>query len=664
VNHAFSLARDGDGDLWIVDTLNHRLVERDAKFAVKRVLRPLDQGRPLFRSICELDFDADGDLYVADAAASCVVKLSPDGELIDRIGRPADGPRPLVAPSGVTVTPEGGVLVPDVARNVFVRFDRDGRFLDVIGLPHSRKERVHPVAFAADAAGVVFQVWEQPESTIRSFAPNGVMTDEFGGHGDAPGKLLRPRDAACGPAGLLYVADSRRHDVTVYRADGLLVRVFGRKGGGPADVRYPRAVAVSRDGSVFLGDAGNRRIQVFDRAGAFVRTFASGLDVFRIDVDDEGRVAVHDDAAEALLLFDRDGRELARVLQAGRFDVSGPVFGPDGRMWVLDRDAGRIRSFGPDGGAKDFTADPRLRAGRLLFRGRDGRVRVGFDYGFAVLRGDGTIETFVPGLRRASPAHPLMPASLVALDGAELAVLSRKTGSVHVFAPDGTFRRMLALDSAIVGPWQLAAGPKGGLCVLCPFEGAVFRLVDGRAERIVSGESLRMARAIALDASGGVLLIDDRGRSVRRLDRAGGESGVLRSGDGEESFRRAGALTVAPAGDVLIADERGGDILCFGPDLAFKWRIEQQKLDNRQRLWGGVSALHVDAKGKLYVLSKYDNTVQVFGPDRKHLRNIHLDANGIGALTMPDDLLVHSDGTILIADTGNNRIVRLIPIRD
>ena len=56
--------------------------------------------------------------------------------------------------------------------------------------------------------------------------------------------------------------------------------------------------------------------------------------------------------------------------------------------------------------------------------------------------------------------------------------------------------------------------------------------------------------------------------------------------------------------------------------------------------------------------------MQVFGPDRKHVRNLHLDTNGSGALKLPGDLLVGPNGTITIADTGNNRIVRLTPVTD
>ncbi len=84
-----------------------------------------------------------------------------------------------------------------------------------------------------------------------------------------PGSLLDPAGADAGPGGVFFVADSGHDRVVVVDAAGDIVRDFGGLGDGPAELRRPRDVAVdaARD-RIYVVDTGNRRISVFRLDGS------------------------------------------------------------------------------------------------------------------------------------------------------------------------------------------------------------------------------------------------------------------------------------------------------------------------------------------------------------------------------------------------------------
>lgn len=136
------VAADGEGNVYIADTLNHVVVKVDAAGQLSIVAGSGGFGEVFPGPATEtqlglpsgLAFDEDGNLYLADPGNRSVLKLDRDGELsivagTGREGAPTPGPATdsdLGAPTDVAVDGEGNVYVADGLNNVVVKIDAAG----------------------------------------------------------------------------------------------------------------------------------------------------------------------------------------------------------------------------------------------------------------------------------------------------------------------------------------------------------------------------------------------------------------------------------------------------------------------------------------------------------------------------------------------------------
>ncbi len=102
-----------------------------------------------------------------------------------------------------------------------------------------------------------------------------------------------------------------------------VVGVFGGIGLGHGEFNYPRGIDVAPDGCVFVVDK-SARIQRFSGEGAFETAWTmperfKGKPV-GLTVHPDGRLFVPDTHYHRVMVFDRDGRELARFGTHGRGD--------------------------------------------------------------------------------------------------------------------------------------------------------------------------------------------------------------------------------------------------------------------------------------------------------------------------------------------------------
>ncbi len=596
-------------------------------------------------------------------------KLSPAGEVLARLGMREGERQPFARVSGVAALPDGTVLASDAARCVLVRFASDGKVLGEIGYPHGRGRMNGLVAAGVDRSGGFYLVGARQGSLIRWCDADGVVRAEFGGEGAEPGKLLRPRAAAVGPEGNLYVADSELHRITVYRNDGALVRVFGKAGKGASDVRYPRAIACSADGLVYVGDAGNRRVQLFKSTGEFVRTFATGLSPFALDVDREGRVAVYDDADAVVATFDAGGRELARVSVRDAEGPAGMALAADGKVWMLDRRRGLVKAFAADGTSETVLRDPRLGWGATLARGADGRIFIASYAGILPIEAGGA-GAFVEARLPFEPGKLLQPSSLALVWDDELAVMSGPTGVVQVFGRDGAFRRVLVTTPVIRGIARIAAAPGGDLLVLSALDGALYRVAkDGRATQVLAANALRGAGSFALTADGKLWADRDVRGGLVLFAPDGKELGGIPSGRDRRRSSWGRSVTATPAGDALVTEKSGGTVTCYAQDLSVRWTLDAEKLDDAARLRGGIAAAKVDAAGNLILLGADWSGFRILSPpsgtpspvgtrgDRALVAAARTDG-ALGSLSDPSDFALDADGSLYVADTGNNRVVK------
>ena len=214
-----------------------------------------------------------------------------------------------------------------------------------------------------------------------------------------------PWGVAIGPDGLIYVTDSRLHQLAAQSPDGGIVRVLAESGSGPGQVRRPQGVVVSPEGEVYVVDGGNRRVQVFDPEGELLRQWGRrGSDPGEfsaprgIALDAFGDVYVADGFNDRIQKFDRDGEFLlawgSRGRAPGQFSTpTGIAIGASQTVYVADTFRDRVQAFELDGSFAAVVVEaPEVRNPIGLAVDTADRLYIStdVDHGLVVIEHDGT----------------------------------------------------------------------------------------------------------------------------------------------------------------------------------------------------------------------------------------------------------------------------------
>ncbi len=151
----------------------------------------------------------------------------------------------------------------------------------------------------------------------------------------------KPTGITVGPDGLIYVADTHEHCVTVFSEDGELVTAWGAYGTGPGEFIYPTDVAFLVDDvgaieRIYVSEyGGSERISAFDASHEFLFSFG-----------EEGSNASGEPvqfARPQSIVVDQDRRELivtdSSNHRVGRFTLDGELISWIGRSDGLPGEA-------------------------------------------------------------------------------------------------------------------------------------------------------------------------------------------------------------------------------------------------------------------------------------------------------------------------------------
>ena len=232
-----------------------------------------------------IDVDPDGNVWVTDAVAAArtpagtrghqVVKFSPEGEVLMRLGTPGvagDGPDHFNAPSDVVVADNGDIFVTDGhgddTNNRVVKYASDGTFIKAWGQTgYAPGEFRTGHSIAIDSRGRVF-VADRSNNRVQIFDQDGnvlAVWTQFG----------RPSGIFFDDADQIYVADSESDDVQNPGWEMGIRIGDARTGWVTAFILYPwgdprvtagngaEFVAVDRDGNLYGGEPRPRKLQKY-----------------------------------------------------------------------------------------------------------------------------------------------------------------------------------------------------------------------------------------------------------------------------------------------------------------------------------------------------------------------------------------------------------------
>jgi sugar lactone lactonase YvrE len=293
LNGPSGMALDATGNIYVADTMNHRIRLIAANGTISTVAGTGtcafsgDGGAAVAAQLClpaEVMFDAKGNLLIADYSNHRVRSITAGGVISTIAGSGVPDPAQLPPGSGGDGGPE----------------------------THATFNSIGGIAF--DSAG---NLYVSESQVIRKLAANGTVSTIAGtGRGGYSGdggpalqaNLFSPGPISVGPDGAIYVitGDSRVRKIT---PDGNINLVAGtgsgtginraQGDGGPAvnaTLNEPGEVAFDQPGNIYIADSSNARVRKIDKNG-IISTVAGpgqpGVDYYNaVAVDPHGNLYV------------------------------------------------------------------------------------------------------------------------------------------------------------------------------------------------------------------------------------------------------------------------------------------------------------------------------------------------------------------------------------
>ncbi len=243
------------------------------------------------RSLYGVTANPDGNLYVVDADASTIRKITPAGVVSTLAGSPGvEGNADGVGPAArfrvpiFSATDSAGVLyIADQLNHTIRKVTTAGVVTTLAGLAGSQghvdgvgaaARFASPCGIAVDASGNVF-VSDSSSYTIRKISPAGSVTTVAGtayvyGYSDGPGASALfsvPLALATDAAGNVYVSDTLNRTIRKITPAGMVSTLAGTAGmsgtvdatGAAARFEEPLGLAADAAGNVYVADSNNIR---------------------------------------------------------------------------------------------------------------------------------------------------------------------------------------------------------------------------------------------------------------------------------------------------------------------------------------------------------------------------------------------------------------------
>ncbi|QQS47834.1 MAG: hypothetical protein IPM66_04030 [Acidobacteriota bacterium] len=256
-------------------------------------------------------FDAQGNLYLAEAGNHRVRKITPGGLITafagnGMLGNSGDGGPAVNArlnePTSVAVDPAGNVYIADVGNNRIRRVSPDGVITTYAGTgidgysgdggPAAEARLNLPIGVAVDRSGNLL-IADAGNLRVRKVnAATGVMTTiagdgrvGFGGDGGqaTQAQFRFPFGVTVDPNGVVYVIDAADHRVRRISPDGMISTFVGTGDpgfsgdGGPAvdaRINFPSYIRTDSAGNLYIADYSNHRIRKVAPATGIITTVA------------------------------------------------------------------------------------------------------------------------------------------------------------------------------------------------------------------------------------------------------------------------------------------------------------------------------------------------------------------------------------------------------
>jgi sugar lactone lactonase YvrE len=365
-NHPAGVAVDLNGNLWVVDQGNDRVVKFSESGQYLSSFGSPGTGNGQFGRPTSIAIDASGNLWVTDAANNRVEKFSASGAYLAQFGTYGAGNGQLSNPEGIAIDPKGNIWVADTYNGRLQQFNANGQFLKVVSSKGTAQGQLgEPTDLDVDAGGNVW-VTDWLYNRVAMFDQAGQFVRQFGSYGGGNGQLNHPDVIDVDSAGNVWVGDQSNSRVQAFSPSGEYLAKFGSYGSGQGQFNFewPMGLATDSKGRIWVADTANNRVQRWQIPG-YAPAYASALGSLGTGnmqfnhpadatVDNEGNIWVVDSANNRVQKLDALKGYVAQFGSAGSGDgqlnaPSGIAHDAEGNLWVVDTGNNRVQKFNEKG---------------------------------------------------------------------------------------------------------------------------------------------------------------------------------------------------------------------------------------------------------------------------------------------------------------------------
>lgn len=640
-----------------------------------------------------MEVGPDGSLVIADTGNDSIAKFSSSGSLVWRVSAGTSDGDEAENARDIAIDDSGNIYVGDAALSRVIKLNPNGDVIDTWSGPTGDKIG-SPIGLTY-SNGKIY-VADGVKRKVRVFNTSGVQQSAVSESGSC--SLAAVRDADADEAGNIYVANYTNNNILKFSATGTCLGGWGTAGTGTGQFKNPYGVRVADDPywgeSVYVADSNNNRIQIFSTTGAFRATMGQTgtsaqpgtfTTLRRVAVAKDGDVWGADLWGWRLVRFDRTSTGFSYAQTVGGTPppaTAGSVFNepravavsPTGNLNVIDTVNQRIVEMTPTGDIVGVCGS------------RDARpVSLNWPRGVAIdpVTGDRWVADTKQSRLQIFPAKCGAEKTRLGTKGSgtgemywPYSVAIRATDRL-AFIADTLNNRITVWDVATRK--QIAAYTGGGLkqprSVTVVEGGNKIMVADWGNNRIVElsyskTSGFALTRAIApglngpegagVDVNGDTWVADTNNNRVLVINRSGTITNTITSVAGK-NLSKPGAISIS-GGSVFVSDTNNDRVLRYAlkdtPPPTGGPKLEKV-------LYGYAPAdmYPVDVtstSSHYYVVDP--GRYSIFGVNRSTGKVDYTagGTRGSGAdeLAAARALAADSGGNIWVADTPNNRLVR------
>lgn len=177
-NEPGGIAADAAGNLYVVDTFNHRVQKFDSGGNFLLTWGSVGSGNGQFGQPTGIAVDTAGNVYVADTFNHRVQKFDSSGNFLLAWGSNGTGSGQFAGLLDAAIDAAGNVYVSDAGNDRVQKFDPGGSFLLAWGSPGSGSGQFQfPFGLAINAAGHIY-VSDNDNNRIQKFVTNLFALDD------------------------------------------------------------------------------------------------------------------------------------------------------------------------------------------------------------------------------------------------------------------------------------------------------------------------------------------------------------------------------------------------------------------------------------------------------------------------------------------------------